>query len=108
MPVILIEAMKSGVIPLVNDIEGGIGELVINNETGYKVFENHVEEYIEKINELTVDRDKALKMQHNCVALANHLFDPVENTRAIEKFTLTYFLEGERRNITKSVWLEAR
>lgn len=104
MPVILIEAMKSGVIPLVNNIDGGIRELVINNETGYKVFENHVEEYIEKINELIVNRDKALKMQHNCVALANHLFDPVENTRAIEEIYFDLFSGGRKKKPTQKVY----
>ena len=37
MPVSLIEAMKAGVVPFVNDIAGGINELVENDFTGFKI-----------------------------------------------------------------------
>ena len=37
MPVTIVEAMKAGVIPLVNNIAGGIQELVIDGETGFKI-----------------------------------------------------------------------
>lgn len=88
MPVAIIEAMKAGVIPIVNNIDGGIQELVINGKTGYKIYDNCLTEYVEKINELILDKSKVLRMQNNCVSLANRLFDPVNNTVMIEDFII--------------------
>lgn len=85
MPVTIIEAMKAGVIPVVNNIEGGIQELVINNETGYKIDGNDLEAYTEKIIELINNRSLAETIKRNCIEKANNLFDPVDNTRMIEQ-----------------------
>ena len=85
MPVTIIEAMKAGAIPVVNNIEGGIQELVINNETGYKIDGNDLEAYTEKIIELINNRSLAETIKRNCIEKANNLFDPVDNTRMIEQ-----------------------
>jgi glycosyltransferase involved in cell wall biosynthesis len=84
MPLVLIEAMKSGVIPIVNDIDGGIQELIFDNETGYKIKDNRVNDYVEKICRITEDKIMAVQMQNNCITLANKLFDPVKNEKAFE------------------------
>ena len=84
MPVVLIEAMKAGVIPIVNDLPGGIQELIIDGQTGYKIPGNHVTGYIERIMELmNSDRDM-LTLQKESMELANNLFNPLENTKKIE------------------------
>ena len=85
MPVTIIEAMKAGVIPVVNNIDGGIQELVINKETGYKIDGNDLEAYTEKIIELFNNRSLAETIKRNCIEKANNLFDPVDNTRMIEQ-----------------------
>jgi glycosyltransferase involved in cell wall biosynthesis len=88
MPVILVESMKAGVIPIVNNIEGGIQELVFENETGYKIDNNAVGGYVEKISHLASDPFKISAMQNNCISLANRLFNPVDNTVIIEDIFL--------------------
>jgi len=85
MPVVIIEAMKAGVIPIVNDIDGGTRELVIENETGYKVKSNEVTGYVEKIIKIITNNELAKKMQQNAVVLANQLFEPIHNTKLIEE-----------------------
>ena len=85
MPVSMIEAMKAGLIPIVNDIEGGIQELVVNDHTGYKIELNNTNKFAEKIIELESNPLLKLNMRSNCISLSNDLFNPVTNTNEIEK-----------------------
>ena len=84
MPLVVIEAMKAGVIPFVNDISGGIQELVIDSETGYKIKGNQVSSYVEALVMLIGNKKLAGEMQQKCIATANRLFDAVINTKVIE------------------------
>ena len=84
MPVILVEAMKTGVIPMVNDIDGGIQELIINNETGFKIKDNSIPTYAERIIDLLQNKRSTESIRNNCIEKANRLFDPNENTNDIE------------------------
>lgn len=84
MPVILVEAMKTGVIPLVNDIDGGMQELIIDNETGFKIRENNIHAYTERIIDLLENKRTAESIRNNCIEKANMLFDANENTKNIE------------------------
>ena len=80
-PVTVVEAMKAGAIPLVNNINGGIQELVENDSTGYKINDNNVEEYAKKITELIQNEMLAERLRKNCIEKANALFDPYQNTK---------------------------
>jgi glycosyltransferase involved in cell wall biosynthesis len=84
MPVALIEAMNSGVIPLVNDIHGGVQELVSNQLTGYKIKQNTPAEYADKIVYLREHQEIASQIRENCHSLTLRLFEPYHNTRLIE------------------------
>lgn len=85
MPVTVIEAMKAGVIPIVNDIGGGIQELVVEGETGYKIKGNEVHEFANRIAMLHGNHGLAERLRQECILRSNHLFDPHENTTLIEK-----------------------
>lgn len=84
MPVAIIEAMKLGVIPLVNNIKGGIQEFIKNGETGFVIDNNTIEFYVKNI--LDVESNPLLKkqLQQNVVNMANKYFEPKENTKEIE------------------------
>ena len=99
MPVSLVEAMKAGVVPLVNDLEGGISELVINNETGFKIIKNNVEEYIEKFNDLLANSNLYKRLQENCTCRANLLFNSERNTAAIENIFLKLYSELKKNKV---------
>jgi len=84
MPVSVIEAMKAGVIPIVNDIPGGIQELIENNFTGYKIKNNVPLDYAVTIKMLYNDSDLANKLGNNCMKLGMNMFNPIHNTQAFE------------------------
>jgi len=84
MPISIIEGMKAGVIPLVNDIPGGVQELIQNAVTGYKIKNNNPEEYASHINMLLNDHEKMKYMRLNCIRYASTNFDPIVNTQEIE------------------------
>jgi glycosyltransferase involved in cell wall biosynthesis len=85
MPMVIAEAMKAGVVPIVNNIKGGVQEMVINKYTGYTIQNNAVENYTEKIIQLVNNKDQLEEMKKNGVGLANQLFNPLVNTTAIEE-----------------------
>ncbi len=85
MPVSLIESMKAGLIPIVNDIEGGIQELVVNDHTGYKIELNNIKIFAEKVIELESKPLLKSNLKSNCISLSNDLFNPFTNTFEIEK-----------------------
>jgi len=101
MPVSLIEAMKAGVVPLVNDLVGGIQEIMNNGETGYKIVGNEINVYAEKIIELFTDVEKWESMSRQCKVKANGLFDPLNNTNAIEECFLTARGEVKKNKPTR-------
>lgn len=85
MPVSLIESMKAGVVPVVNNLPGGVQELVKDGATGYLAKTNTVDEYVQLIESL-VSNVHSDTMSKNCRALANELFNPLVNTNQYETF----------------------
>jgi len=96
MPVSLIEAMKAGLIPFVNDIEGGIQELIDQRETGYKVNLNDPQLYANYITEVHNNGSIIEKIRNNCTQIANKLFDPLQNSDLLEAAFL-YAGQTEKR-----------
>jgi glycosyltransferase involved in cell wall biosynthesis len=84
MPVSVIEAMKAGVTPVVNNLVGGLEELVINQETGFRIRDNSVRLYADILSLLSNNLDLTARIGENAKKLANELFDPVFNTAQIE------------------------
>ena len=88
MPIVLIEAMKAGIIPLASDINGGIQELIFNDITGFKLPVNDAQGYANKIIALNQNHQLKSGMIDNCVEIAERLFDPFQNTANIENCIL--------------------
>ncbi len=88
MPVSVIESMKAGVVPIVNDLPGGIQELVINGKTGYKIENNLLDGFVSVIKQLSEDKSLLKAIAEEASMLANRLFDPLINTRKIEVILL--------------------
>jgi glycosyltransferase involved in cell wall biosynthesis len=104
LPVTLVEAMKCGVIPLVNNIEGGIQELVLDNITGFKITANNTAEYAGKISELLTNKSLVNTLQHNCITKANLLFDPCKNTNLIEELIYSTTLNQAKKKKVKKIY----
>jgi glycosyltransferase involved in cell wall biosynthesis len=86
MPVVVIEAMKAGVVPIVNDLPCGVQELVMHNNTGYLVSDNKIPIYADYIERLCLDFDLMLTISMNAKNFANQLFNPILNTHICNSF----------------------
>jgi len=64
-PVALLECMSQGCVPVVTELPGGIRELVIDGENGFKCKLNNNEAFALAIEILHNDRLQLLKMQKN-------------------------------------------
>ena len=69
-----------GVIPIINDWNGATDELVIHNETGFKVSNNSIEEYVDVFSKIAFNIKILNEMSVQASELANRLFDPIKNT----------------------------
>ena len=84
MPVSIIEAMKAGVVPIVNDLPGGIQELVLQEQTGIKVPGNDPAGFAEALIKIALNAVERQYMAANTMQRAKEMFDPINNTVAIE------------------------
>lgn len=84
MPVSIIEAMKAGVVPIVNDIGGGIQELVVHGETGYRMKLNDTSDYASTLKRLSQNNELFRRLASSASEITNKLFDPYINTEALE------------------------
>jgi glycosyltransferase involved in cell wall biosynthesis len=84
MPLSVIEAMKVGVIPIVNDLECGLKEIIIDDISGFRVKNNSVLEYVRIISDLYSSPEKVNELSVSVSKLSLDLFDPVVNTKIIE------------------------
>lgn len=84
-PVSILECLANGVVPVVNDLPGGIRDIVREN-IGYRCELNKLPEFAEKIALLAADKNKLMEMQRNCYELSHSSFD-------IQKNADNYFLK---------------
>lgn len=101
MPVSVIEGMKAGVVPIVNNLPGEIKELVINGRTDYEIENNLADRFVNFIKQLNHDRDLLNTISKESSSLANHLFDPEVNTAEIETLILNVSTRHRQRKPIK-------
>lgn len=85
MPVSLIESMKAGVIPVVNNLSGGVQELVNNAVTGFCVDGNETGGFVEAIKIIVKDKAAAMLMSSKCKTVADELFNPDINSNYFDE-----------------------
>ena len=84
-PVSILECVANGVIPIVNDLPGGIRDIVKEN-IGFRCELNNIDEFTENVSSLVNDKNRLIEMQRACYDLSHHSFD-------IEKNADNYFLK---------------
>lgn len=97
MPLSVIEAMKAGVIPIVNDLPGGLQEIVLNGETGFRIQANSITGYVEILIRLEKDILSKQKIAAAAIKLATDYFQPQKNTAAIEEIFMATVLKTRRK-----------
>ena len=73
-PVAILEAMACGVVTIVNDLPGGIRDIV-TDKTGYRCKNNSTKEYIDALVKLNNDKVLLEQMQQNCFHVSNADYD---------------------------------
>lgn len=86
MPIAVIEAMKSGVVPLVSDIPGGIQELIVDGKTGFKLDRRQLNEWCAKVKLLQSRGDLMALMSSSAREVASQMFEPVKNVKLFEDY----------------------
>jgi len=86
LPVVIVEAMKSGVVPITTNLQSGIPELIDHDVNGFTVGLNNVGEMSNFIEVLYNDFELLKTMSAFCVKKANKMFDPNKQTYLYENF----------------------
>ncbi len=102
MPLSVIEAMKAGSIPVVNDLNGGLRELVTNDVTGYRIPNNDPLIFAERIAAIAGDAEKRKQLSAAAVSFANTYFDPVQNTKLFEDCFIKAFQHAKKKTAFKT------
>lgn len=85
LPVCIVEAMKSGMVPVVFDLPSGISDIVQDGENGYILNQEDVEGAVSRIVNLYNDRYLLQKMGVKAKLKADRDFDPYNETKLYEQ-----------------------
>ncbi|MEJ7610062.1 MAG: glycosyltransferase [Ferruginibacter sp.] len=77
-PVSILECLANGVVSIVNDLPGGIRDIVTKG-IGFRCKYNDMDEFVTRIQELHFNRPLLKEMQQNCFALAHASYDIRKN-----------------------------
>jgi glycosyltransferase involved in cell wall biosynthesis len=88
-PVSILECLANGVVPIVNDLPGGIRDIV-NEQIGFRCSVNDMKGFVENITTLNCNRDLLTEMQQNCFALAQEKYDVKLNADKYVSFFLKF------------------
>lgn len=100
-PVSVIEGMKMGLIPLVNDWGKTTDELIISGFTGFKIEGNLVKKYVEIIKSLYLKEYDLEILSISAKNKANELFNPIKNTDNIISLIISVIDLNENRKPQK-------
>lgn len=88
LPVCIVEAMKSGVVPIVFDLPTGIPDIIQDGINGYRVSQGDVISVVDHIKALSADNNRRDIMSKLAKATANNLFNPYHQTKCYEDIFL--------------------
>ncbi|MFD2244915.1 glycosyltransferase family 4 protein [Pontibacter ruber] len=85
LPVVLVEAMKVGLIPLVTDIDSGYPDVITDGENGFILPVGDIKAFSDKITLLHVNREKLEEMSINSLNSITLMFNPQKNINEFER-----------------------
>lgn len=77
-PVSILECLANGVVTIVNDLPGGIRD-IIKEDIGFRCRLNNMEDFVEVIIKLYNDRQLLIQMQESSFQTAKYLYDIFKN-----------------------------
>lgn len=94
---VVIEAMKAGICPVVNDLPTGVSEIIVNNYNGFRLPIGDIEAYTETIEYLHINRDKLRELSNNAYQSAITRFDATDSANKYEELFIDV-LDNDKRN----------
>lgn len=82
---VVVEAMKGGLVPLTFDLESGLPEFVINAESGFRIRKGDIREMALKVMELKESPTFFFELRNNAIRIANELFDATKQAKLIQE-----------------------
>jgi glycosyltransferase involved in cell wall biosynthesis len=101
LPVVLVEAMKCGVVPMATKLESGIPEIIEHDVNGFMVILDEVSKYAQHIEQLHHNRSQLKKMSQLCIEKSEHMFDPQLQAKCYED--AFYDTKTINHQVTKSI-----
>lgn len=98
-PVAILEAMACAVVTIVNDLPGGIRDIV-TDKTGFRCVKNNTESYLEKIVLLNDKKELLKQMQINAFDVANKFYNVIDNS---DKYIEMFLQYKKYARVVKSV-----
>lgn len=89
LPVCIVEAMKSGAVPVVFDLPTGIPDIIQDGINGYRASQGDVRSAVEHIKALSEDNNKWDLMSESAKVTADRLFNPYRQALSYEKIFLS-------------------
>jgi glycosyltransferase involved in cell wall biosynthesis len=80
LPVSLIEAMKTGLVPVVSDINGGVREVIQHGKNGFLSASSDAKQFAESIATLYKDPLLCQQMAIEAIRSSESMFDPAVNS----------------------------
>ena len=102
MPVTVVEAMKVGLVCIVNDLPGGMQELITDGLTGYRIKNNNTMLFADAIYQLNNDGFKLKEIGEKAKSVANKMFNPSTNVQGYEQLIVKcYSTLNQQRKAVK-------
>lgn len=84
LPVVLVEAMKYGVVPMATNLKSGIPQLIEHSVNGFTVELGDYISYVNYIEKLHCNRSQLKKMSRLCIEKSEQMFNPQLQTKRYE------------------------
>ena len=89
LPVCVVEAMKSGMVPIVFELPSGIPDIIQDKVNGFILPQGNISDVVRIIDKLYKDRKYMKDIATSAMRFAQKEFDPYEQTRKYESTFLT-------------------
>lgn len=86
---VVVEAMKMGVVPITTDLESGLPEIVEEGISGFRVELGNMEGFAKKIREVALDEELFIRLRNGAIRVANIKFNPYKQSDAIVDYMAT-------------------
>lgn len=108
LPISLIEAMKSGLVPVVSDIPGGIREVVSNGVNGFRIEPRNSNEFAATLHKLDIDRNLLKELRARAIYFSSEKFNPVINAATFFESVSTICSNSTTKSIDSSFLIKNR